>query len=81
MDYAILVPILWFLCGFIQAGISIADFQRSFPNIAVETYRNDVGLAIMLGLLGPVGLCISFLTSGFCKHGWSLRRYVPKDEV
>ena len=71
--------IFWVACGFIQAGITIADFQRSFPRIAVETYRHDVGLAVLAGFLGTVGLFISFFTSGFCKHGWSLKRYVPKD--
>ena len=63
----------WLVCGIGGAGIFIAYFQRKFPLIAMESYKQDLTGGIIWGLLGPVGLVLGFFLSGFMKHGWGLR--------
>lgn len=73
----ILVTVIsfWLVCAFITAGIFVASFQHEFPSIAKETYRQDLGMGVLYGLIcGPVGLVVSIFTSGFCQHGWTLKR-------
>ena len=65
---------VWLACAFVSTGITVAFFQRSFPQISKESYREDLGNAIFFALVfGPVWLFISLCLSGFCQYGWTLR--------
>lgn len=61
----------------INTGIIFADSQGSFPSIALETYRRDLGMSIllgtMLGAINVVGLAMCFLMTGFAQHGWRIK--------
>lgn len=70
--------LFWFLCGFIQMGISIAYFQKEYSLISEPHYRDDVSFAALLIFTGPIGLFISFFSSGMMKHGWSLNPFKYK---
>lgn len=57
-----------------SAGFNLAYFSGLYPNIS--EYREDLGHAIMWGLLvgalGPLGVLVTFLLSGLGKYGWTL---------
>ena len=55
----------WIACGMLAYGMTFAHFQRGYPSIAAKNRRQDVAYATFLGLLGPVGLFIALLHSGF----------------
>ncbi len=59
------------ICGFVAVGISVAYFRKEYP--LLDEYRKDLGHAIIFGIFGPVGLFVSFVLSGFARHGWTLR--------
>lgn len=59
----------WILCGIPTYGISLGYFQREFPTIAEKGYRGNCGFALLIAIFGPIGLIVSFLSSGFAKHG------------
>ncbi len=81
------VFILWFcavwpISALISAGWLFAYFQKRFVSIADDNWREDLGFAIgcgfVSGILGPVGILIIWLNTGFAKHGWSLWRRIRK---
>ena len=45
--------------------------------IAEQQYSEDMGTSILFGLvygmLGPIGILISFLITGFAKHGFKVK--------
>lgn len=71
---AILVVGIWMACAIASAGIQFAYFQRKWPSLAAGSAREDLGMALLFGIvLGPVGPLIAFFQSGFCQYGWTLR--------
>ena len=73
---------IWFvvgyiLCSFLSYGMLFAYIQRNFPSIAEQQYADDMGASILFGLvsgmLGPIGILISFLMTGFAKHGFKVK--------
>ena len=68
----ILIVCVWLLFGILGAGWCFAYFQGRFYSIAQEEWREDMGLAILFSILGPVFAIMSFLLSGFGKYGWRL---------
>lgn len=58
-------------------GAFFADMQESFPSLAVEHRRKDLGMAILFGmlygLLWPILWIGPILLTGFLEHGWYLR--------
>lgn len=73
---------IWFvvgyiLCAFLSYGMLFAHAQGEFPSIAKQQYENDMGASILFGLvsgmLGPIGILISFLLTGFAKHGFKVK--------
>lgn len=66
-----MIFIVWCICGIAAAGIFFPQFEESES----ESYRKNLGEALMFGLVGgPLSLIVSFLLSGFCEHGWRLWR-------
>lgn len=59
----------WIVCGVLTYGITFAYFQKKYPIIARESYREDMGIAVFYGLLGPIGLFVILVSSGFAKYG------------
>jgi len=69
-----LFMVIWTICGVLTYGITLAYFQRNYPEIAKEDYREDVGFSVLFGIVGPIGLFVSLWGSGFAKHGLMYRR-------
>ena len=73
----------WGLCAFFASGVFIRDFQGRWPRIAQERYRQHLGMAIFIGMLGgPISIFIALCVSGFCEFGWGFNRYpaaAPKE--
>lgn len=61
--------IFWIACGVLAYGITYGYFQREFPTIAYESQKDDSAMALVFGALGPFGVLLSFVLSGFAKHG------------
>jgi hypothetical protein len=59
---------VWLVCGFITYGGAYADQRasRSSP-------RDSSGAALFFAFLGPGGLFVTFLFTGFYKHGMRWR--------
>lgn len=68
----------WVVCGVLAYGINVAYFQRKFPSIAAEKYREDCAMAVLIAAAGPIALWISYFLSGFAEHGLMYRR--PRGE-
>ena len=68
----ILIVCVWLLFGVLGAGWCFAYFQGNWPSIADESWREDMGMAILFSTLGPVSALLWFLLSGFGKYGWRL---------
>lgn len=64
-----IILIIWIICGILTYGIHFGYFQRKYPELAEKNYKKDMGDAILFGLTGPIGLCVSFLESGMAEHG------------
>jgi len=74
---AIVLFAIWVVCGLVIAGWFFADFQGRFPRIADQSRRDDLAHAILLGmiygLLGPLGILLTWLLTGFAEYGWRLK--------
>ena len=68
------VIFIWLISGVIGSGFMVAHFQRTYPSIAAETYRQDLGLALLLAIAGPIFGIVAFGISGFGESGWQLWR-------
>lgn len=60
--------VIWILCGVLSYGISLAYFQRQYPSLAKECYREDVRDSLVMSSIGPFGLLSTLLVFG-TKHG------------
>jgi hypothetical protein len=60
---------IWVTCGAFAYAGALAYFQGSWPRLAKEQYREDLGLAVVMWLGGPFGLVVTTLASGFFKYG------------
>lgn len=67
-----LIIIAYIVSSVISYGATFAYFQRKFPSIAEEFYREDMGFAIAMALL-PFSIVLSFVMSGFYKHGFKFK--------
>ena len=72
----IIFILLWVLLGILAAGGLVRDAQAFIPSMAEESYRQDLGVGLGLGLLfGPITFIVSIFLTGFWEHGWGLNRY------
>ncbi len=72
MLIGILLSILWIICGLLAYGFTFSFFQKEFPPIAIKDKKKDKSFALMIGLLGPIGLVVMIISKGY-KHGWSIK--------
>lgn len=63
---------IWIVCGILAYGLTFAYFQREFPLSSDTGYCGDCGVALLMCLLGLIGLIIH-LVLGNCKHGFKWR--------
>ena len=70
MLFDVWIIVGWLACGVGAAGLFFADFRASStPTISA---RQDLGIALLLGIVGPISLVSGFLLTGFGEHGWRL---------
>lgn len=64
------------LCGIVAWGGVMADFWFSYPILQSDDgrWRELSGRAAFFALLGPFGLLVSYLCSGFYRHGLIYRQ-------
>ena len=62
-----------YIAGFLLTySASFAHFQRKYPYIAEESYRQDLGFAIFMALLPLCWLVVFFMT-GFYQWGFKFK--------
>lgn len=70
------VIISWFITAIICTGFIFRFYQKEFPGLADGDRLKDLGLAIFsgvfLGMIGPIGVMMVLLLTGFGQHGWCL---------
>lgn len=71
----ILMVLIWFICGFCGYALSFGYWQNKpeWKNISKNCYQSDYIFSIIIGCLGPFGLIVAFICSGFGKHGFKLK--------
>lgn len=57
----VILILIWLISGTITYAGTFAYFQREYPNTAEESYRQDMGFSLMIGLFAPA----SFIAYGF----------------
>lgn len=74
----ILIVCVWLVCSITCGRIFYLYTQGRFQNIAYKDRREDLGFAILFGMLygflGPVGILLALLQTGFAKYGFWIRR-------
>ena len=69
------LALLWIACGLYAYGTVMADFNwkdvHTWTSLN-EGSRDNVGLAVVIGLLGPMGAFVAALSTNFNQHGWEL---------
>ncbi len=68
---------LWLACGMGGAGMIVAFVQEQFW---CKGYRQDLGMASVYAVTGPVFLIVAAGISGFAEAGWTLSRRCKKSE-
>ena len=73
--------VLWFICGFVNAGFVLNFFQKNYIYPSKEETITDYFMAICIfiaGIAGVIGCILLSIASNNCtlyKHGWSLKPY------
>ena len=67
----IIIIIGWLICSVLTYGITLAHLDGESPGL---DYVGDKGFAAVFSLLGPIGLLMSFLMSGFAHYGLKYKR-------
>ena len=67
--YLVMVIVSWFYC----AGMLYSNMSAFCKDIGAPFGREDLGFSLamgfVLGFLGPLGLFVCFLITGFAKNG------------
>lgn len=64
---------------YVNAGFTLAYFQRKYPTIAEESYGRNLGFAYGFNLF-PLWWPVTTFASGFYEHGWMKPVLHPKGE-
>jgi hypothetical protein len=71
------VGVVWVISAITATGWLFAHIQGSAPNVADELGRENLGMSVLFGMLcgilGPFGVLMAWLVTGFAEHGWRLR--------
>lgn len=67
----ITIAAAWVISGFINFGFTFAYFQRGWPDIAKENYKDDLYFCIIDSLCGPISLIATCIKKEY-KHGFKL---------
>jgi len=72
---------VWLISALIVAGWNFAYMQGIFQRTADGNRREDLGWAMVIGMLygclGPIGVLLAWLMTGFAEHGWRLTSKTP----
>ncbi len=68
-----LLAVFWAICGVVAYGLTLGYFQREFVILGEKTRPGNVVLAVLMCLIGPMGLAVAFFSSGFGHHGFRWR--------
>ncbi len=55
-----LIVAVWAACGVFAYGLAFAFFQRKWPSLAELDHWGDRGFAVFVGVMGPIGLGVSY---------------------
>ena len=73
-----LIVVAWLACGVLAFGITVAYFWCAHPILQSRLkFREDCGAGGIFALMGPVGLLVALLCSGFAYRGLMYR--LPRD--
>lgn len=68
------IIVLWLLCSILAYGGSFAYYQRNYPTLAKQSYRQEMGICMIMSLIGgPISLLVTTFTSGFFEHGFKVK--------
>jgi hypothetical protein len=77
MTVLVAYGVLYGVQAFIIYGLEFAYVQRKFARLAKESYREDMGTSLFLGIwLGAIpilGVLFVFLSTGMGQYGFKLR--------
>lgn len=68
-----LIIVLYVITSVISYGGTFAHFQESYPLIAEEDYRKDMGVSILVSLIPFVGFIVSLFIAGFYEKGFKFK--------
>lgn len=63
------IVVAWLGCGVISAGYTFAYFQRKYPRLAEDGFKDDRSIALLDIGFGPIAL-FNNISGGYCKYGW-----------
>lgn len=73
----ILLVIGYLICAFISYGMFFANVQGEFPSGSEFAYKDHMATSVffglMVGFLGPLGILMAFLMTGFAHYGFKVK--------
>jgi hypothetical protein len=72
IEFVVISAVFWGVCGFLTYGWSFAYWQRRYPEIAAENYREDKINSLFFAALGPIGLLTVIAQEGW-RYGFKLK--------
>ena len=66
--FAMIIAAFWIATGALSYAITLAYFQRRWPDLSQRDARRDVRFAIQVSIAGPVSLIVALAHSGL-KYG------------
>lgn len=61
--------VVWVTCGILAYGFCLGYFDGEFPQFSYKNRRMRYSLALMLGVMGPMGLLVNVIASESFTHG------------
>jgi len=67
LEYSI-IGVLWIICVIISYGYQFAYYQREFPLLVDNKYKEDMVFSIFVSLFGPINI-VSIIMRREYQHG------------
>lgn len=67
------ILLVYSICGVLAYGITYGHFQNKWPRLAALERTSDRFLAIVVGLIGPIGLLVALMQSNMGRYGMKWR--------